>query len=212
MSMPLYSSDTLSIAHGGAAHDGANREFAPGVKTCACTQEAQSWCYLFVHHMKAEAVCNKIKARFPVFVHRNAVHRRSGKTLETLERPTVSGLIFVQGQPNEVQSALAEHFPGIWLVKDCATARPAMIPDDAMQLFMQTSLSDKYHIRILPKPFDHYAEGHPLVRVTSGILAGLEGYVLRLSRQKNLVIASGTLTIALSGIWQEDFEEVERAL
>ncbi len=210
--MPLYSSDTLSFAHGGTTHDGANREFAPDVQTRACAQEDQSWCYLFVHHMKADAVCEKLLAHFPVFVHRNKVHKRCGGRVETSERPTVSGLIFIQGTPDEVQRVLSEHFPGIWLVKDCATSRPAVIADSTMRLFMQTSLSDKYHIRILPKPFSHYAEGHPLVRVTSGILAGLEGYVLRLSRQKNLVISSGALSIALSGIWQEDFEEVERRM
>ncbi len=59
------------------------------------------------------------------------------------------------------------------------------------------------------KPITEYAKGNPLLRITSGIFEGLEGYVVRIDRDRKLVMAVGNMTVAVSGVHKESFEKVE---
>ena len=61
----------------------------------------------------------------------------------------------------------------------------------------------------MPHPLDYYSEGHPLVRITSGLLEGFEGYRIRISRNKCLVTSIGGMTVAISGISNDSFENVD---
>lgn len=61
----------------------------------------------------------------------------------------------------------------------------------------------------MPHALGYYATGHPLVRVTSGLLAGFEGYQVRISRDKCLVTSVGGMTVAIGGVCKETFENVE---
>ena len=126
-----------------------------------------------------------------------------------MERPTISGLLFVQGSCNEVQEYLANIYSGLYLVKDCSTRKVAVIPNRVMQAFIQIAALNAHHIRFMPNPFEYYSAGHPLVRVTSGVLAGIEGYQVRISRDKCLVTSVGGITIAIGGVNRESFENVD---
>ena len=64
--------------------------------------------------------------------------------------------------------------------------------------------------RFLLKPFHYYARNRILLRITSGELAGLEGYVIRIDRDRRLVMDVGGLSVAISGVHAEHFEEVEQ--
>ena len=57
---------------------------------------------------------------------------------------------------------------------------------------------------------DHYAEGKVRLRVLTGILAGQEGYLVRIARDRRLVVDLGGLTVAISGIHGEQFEEIRK--
>lgn len=61
----------------------------------------------------------------------------------------------------------------------------------------------------MPHSFDYYSVGNPLVRITSGILSGLEGYRIRISRDKCLVTSIGGMTVAIGGIYKESFENLD---
>lgn len=167
------------------------------------------WCYLFIHHTKVESVSRKIKENFPIFIHKSIVYKRENKRIRKEERPTISGLIFVQGDGNKIEAFLKKNFFGLHLVKDCSTKEIATIDNRAMQAFMQVSQVNPTHIRFMLHPFDYYAEGHPLVRITSGVLAGFEGYRVRIAGDKCIITSLGGMTVAIGGIHKESFENLD---
>lgn len=124
-------------------------------------------------------------------------------------RPTISGLIFIQGKTKVIKKYLWERFPQYHLVNDCSTRKAAVIPDSVMQPFMRIANTDPSRIRFLVNPLTHYAEGNTLVEIMTGPLAGLQGYIIRIDRDRKLVIGVGDMTVAISGVHKENFEKVE---
>lgn len=207
--MSLYSSDAFSNAEDGKQQNGSKTAFGPEGKLQPSGKEKKSWCYLFVHRVKMAWVNEKLKVRFPTFVHTTVSYKRENHHVRKLERPTISGLLFVQGDSRRIQEMLDEIFPGLHLVKDCSTRRIAIIPDYVMQTFMQLAQVGPSRIRFMSHTLDYYAKGHPLVKITSGQLAGFEGYQVRISRDKCLVTSLGGLTVAINGVSKETFENVD---
>lgn len=182
----------------------------PEVKEYTEAKEMASWCYLFVHHSKVETVCKRLeKERYPVFVHRSVVYKRENKRIIKKEQATISGLVFIQGNGNEIQGFLKKTFFNLHLVNDCSTRKIAVIPDSIMRPFMQVSEVAPTRIRFMPHTFDYYSVGNSLVRITSGLLAGMEGYRIRISRDKCLVTSIGGMTVVIGGIHRESFENLD---
>lgn len=130
-------------------------------------------------------------------------------TTATEGRPTISGLIFIQGKTKVIRKYLWERFPQYHLVNDCSTRKAAVIPDSVMQPFMRIANTDPSRIRFLVNPLTHYAEGNTLVEIMTGPLAGLQGYIIRIDRDRKLVIGVGDMTVAIGGVHKENFEKVE---
>ncbi len=181
-------------------------------------ERSSTWSYLFLHNMKVgkfEATVRSdpdfIAQGFQCFVHRSVVYRprANGRGVERTERPSVSGLVFLQGRARALQRYLDEHFRPYHLVNDRSTHRPAVIPDSQMQPFRRVLEEDPTRIRILEKPAGHYAEGRVRLRVLTGILAGQEGYLIRIARDRKLVIDFGGLAVAIGGVHGEQFEEIK---
>lgn len=133
--------------------------------------------------------------------------KNSGKPTEG--RPTISGLLFIQGKTKVIKKYLWERFPQYHLVNDCSTRKAAVIPDSVMQPFMRIANTDPSRIRFLVNPLTHYAEGNTLVEIMTGPLAGLQGYIIRIDRDRKLVIGVGDMTVAIGGVHKENFEKVE---
>lgn len=208
--MPLYSTDALSNANEGKINTESDAmESVSEVEGLSKNKNASFWCYLFIHHAKVNIINDKLRERFNTFIHKSVVYKRGEKRVVKNEQPTISGLVFVQGESREIQNYLSDNFFGLYLVNDCSTGRTAVIPDCIMQSFMQVAQIEPNRIRFMSHPFDYYAKGHTLVRITSGVLAGLEGYQIRISRDKCLVTSMGGMTIAIGGIHKESFENVE---
>lgn len=182
----------------------------PEVKECTEVKDVASWCYLFVHHSKVDMVRKRLeKEHFHVFVHRSIVYRRENRRILKEEQPTISGLVFIQGNANEIQKLLKKSFSNLHLVNDCSTGKIAVIPDSVMRPFMQVSEVAPTRIRFMPHTFDYYSEGNTLIRITSGILTGMEGYRIRIARDKCLVTSVGGMTVAIGGIHRESFENMD---
>lgn len=140
----------------------------------------------------------------------SAQDREAGNgTTATEGRPTISGLIFIQGKTKVIRRYLWERFPQYHLVNDCSTRKAAVIPDSVMQPFMRIANTDPSRIRFLVNPLTHYAEGNTLVEIMTGPLAGLQGYIIRIDRDRKLVIGVGDMTVAIGGVHKENFEKVE---
>lgn len=68
---------------------------------------------------------------------------------------------------------------------------------------------DHSRLRILQHPFSYYTEGNNLVRMTSGDVTGMEGYRIRIHRDRKLVINVSGIAVAIGNIHRESFEEIE---
>lgn len=185
------------------------------------------WSYLFIRNRDAENFSLKAETEggFRTFIHRTIITDASGKPTKgkpngsaqdreasngtTEGRPTISGLIFIQGKTKVIRKYLWERFPQYHLVNDCSTRKAAVIPDSVMQPFMRIAGTDPSRIRFLVNPLTHYAEGNTLVEIMTGPLAGLQGYIIRIDRDRKLVIGVGDMTVAIGGVHKENFEKVE---
>lgn len=191
------------------------------------SQAPVPWSYLFIRKRDAEYFSLKAETEggFRTFIHRTIITDASGKSTKgkpndsaqdreasngtTEGRPTISGLIFIQGKTKVIRKYLWERFPQYHLVNDCSTRKAAVIPDSVMQSFMRIANTDPSRIRFLVNPLTHYAEGNTLVEIMTGPLAGLQGYIIRIDRDRKLVIGVGDMTVAIGGVHKENFEKVE---
>lgn len=223
---------------GNLSHEADVKNFGePDMETPAITdmeptrdrsQAPVPWSYLFIRKRDAEYFSLKAETEggFRTFIHRTIItdasgehakgkpngsaQDRDGTTATAAEgRPTISGLIFIQGKTKVIKKYLWERFPQYHLVNDCSTRKAAVIPDSVMQPFMRIANTDPSRIRFLVNPLTHYAEGNTLVEIMTGPLAGLQGYIIRIDRDRKLVIGVGDMTVAIGGVHKENFEKVE---
>ena len=171
------------------------------------------WCYMFIHNREAAKFSEYAasEAGFRTFVHRTLNYKKPTEQYGDVEggRPTISGLLFIQVNEKKIKNYLRAYFPQYHVVNDCSTRRTAVIPDMVMQAFMKVSSADPTKIRFMLNPLNHYAKGNTLVRVMTGPMAGLEGYIIRIDRDRRLVMGVGDMTVAIGGVHKEHFEAVE---
>ncbi len=169
------------------------------------------WCYLFIHHSKVDSTVNIFReyGNFNTFVHKSIKYIRQDKRIVKQSKQTVSGLIFIQGDKDKIKIFLKKEFPLLHLVNNCSTHETAVIPNRVMQHFMQIAALVPTRIRFLMNPLNHYSAGNPRLRITTGVLAGLEGYLIRIDRDRRFVIAVGDMTVAISGVHKEQFENTD---
>lgn len=172
------------------------------------------WCYLFVHHRKVKAFEEQlVKDHRIYFIHTSIKYAPKcgdGKGVRRTVTQTVSGLIFLRGKADEMQKYLNNRFPTHRLCRNCSTGEIAEIPNSQMEPFMRIALSDPDRIRFLLRPFVYYSKNRTLLRIVSGDFAGLEGYVIRIARDRKIVIDVGGMGVAIGGIHAERFEEVDK--
>lgn len=173
-----------------------------------------SWSYLFVHNQKVKSIEEQLKKDgITHFVHKTIKyvprHRNRGGMRE-VETPSVSGLIFLQGNPEILQDYLDKNIKPYKLCKNCSTGKVATIPCNQMEPFMRVAETEPERLRFLLRPFIYYSKNRTLLRIVTGEYAGLEGYVIRIARDRKLVMDVGGMAVALSGVHAECFEEVNK--
>lgn len=77
---------------------------------------------------------------------------------------------------------------------------------------MRVSETEPDRLRFLLRPFVYYAQNRTLLRIVSGDYAGLEGYVIRIARDRRLVMDVGGMAVAISNVHAERFEEVDKTV
>ena len=173
-----------------------------------------SWSYLFVHNQKVKSIEEQLKKDGVThFVHKTIKyvprHRNRGGMRE-VETPSVSGLIFLQGAPELLQDYLDKNKKPYKLCKNCSTGKVATIPCNQMEPFMRVAETEPERLRFLLRPFVYYSKNRTLLRIVTGEYAGLEGYVIRIARDRKLVMDVGGMAVAISGVHAERFEEVNK--
>ena len=197
----------------------ADNQSAQRVEDVSYSEEAEApWGYLFIQHFAAEKferllnVCHFGDDFVPrCFIHRTVSYKRKpgGKGVMKEEKPSVSGLVFLQGATHDLRSFLQKYFPQYHLVNNCMTSKPASIPNHIMQPFMNIIKSEPERVTFLRDPFVKFAKEHVKLRVLTGIFAGQEGYVVRVNRDRQLIMDLGGYAVAIKGVHNEDFEVVE---
>lgn len=182
----------------------------PQVNGDGCT----TWSYLFVHNQKVKSIEERLqKDGITHFVHKTIKyvprHRKRGGMRE-VEAPSVSGLIFLQGSPKALQEYLDENVRPHKLCRNCSTGEVATIPCNQMEPFMRVAETEPERIRFLLRPFVYYSKNRTLLRIVTGNYAGLEGYVIRIARDRKLVMDVGGMAVAIAGVHAERFEEVHK--
>lgn len=177
---------------------------------------ASTWSYLHVHYKLADRFEQDfyrfddapVRCLVPKITYTRYI--RKGKRIEekTEERQAISGFVFYQGNPKDIQRFLEVHYSSLYLVKDSATNEPAVISDKEMQPFIQMIKYQPSLIRILDHPIGYYAQGHKLMRILTGILKGHEGYVIRKAGDRKFILPFGNKSLSISNIHKEQFEEV----
>ena len=180
--------------------------------------EAVPWGYLFIHNKVAQVFEREMEAynmEHPEAAHRCFVHRSYSYKqrnewggVKREYKPTISGLVFLQGYTSDLQAFLKARYPHYHLVNDRCKGTPASISDRVMQPFM-TVLRDKpERVTFLRDPFEKFAKDHVKLRVLTGLFKGCEGYIVRIDRDRQLVFNFGNYAVAIRGVHNEDFEEV----
>lgn len=177
-------------------------------------ENCTSWSYLFVHNQKVKSIEEQLKKDGVThFVHKTIKyvprHRNKGGMRE-VETPSVSGLIFLQGNPEKLQDYLDQNIKPYKLCKNCSSGKVATIPCNQMEPFMRVAETEPERLRFLLRPFVYYSKNRTLLRIVTGEYAGLEGYVIRIARDRKLVMDVGGMAVALSGVHAERFEEVSK--
>ena len=85
----------------------------------------------------------------------------------------------------------------------------ATIKDSVMRPFMKVMESEPERVTFLRDPFVKFAKDHVKLRVLTGILAGQVGYIVRILRDRQLVMDFGGYAVAISNVHREDFEIAE---
>lgn len=198
---------------------GTDEKSAPKVEELPHSEEAElPWGYLFIQHFAAEKFYKTIESNHfegefvpRCFIHRTTTYKRkpNGRGVMKEEKPSVSGLVFLQGETKELRTFLQNNFPQYHLVNNCMTGRPASIKDSVMRPFMRVVETEPERVTFLRDPFIKFAKDHIKLRVLTGILAGQEGYVVRILRDRQLVMDFGGNAVAISNVHNEDFQIVE---
>lgn len=95
------------------------------IKKCR-QSDGTTWSYIFVHNSKVKKLEELLeKDGRTYFVHKTVRYfKKLGKQkVQHQEVPTVSGLVFFQGYPEEIQAYLDQKFPHARLCKIVAQAR-----------------------------------------------------------------------------------------
>ena len=149
------------------------------------------------------------KAGINYFIQTMLVERlnEQGTEMVEVEVSVVQNLVFLQTE--EELSSLIQRIDGLCApMIDSMTGKPAVVSDTDMQKFRLVLSKHNGDVKILRDSYAKFCKNQ-LVRVKAGDFEGIEGRVVRVLRDRKLVIALGSMAVAISGIDRSLFEPIE---
>ena len=216
----IVGADNKSVSKVGGISKSEEENNGQCLEKAASTKKKSGlpWGYIFIQHMSASSFernleSRKIEGDFKpkCFVHRTIKYKKkpNGKGIMKEAKPSVSGLVFLQGETEQLRLFLIHNYPQYFLVNNCSTGKPVTIPDATMRPFMKIMEEEPERITFLRDPFIKFAKDHVKLRVLTGIMAGQEGYVVRILKNRQLVMDFGGYAVAINNVHNEDFEVAE---
>src|SRR5574344_977312 len=174
----------------------------------------KTFTYTTVGHRKRLVECEYSQAEYD---RRMAFVTQADEALNDItnditiqDDPTGGGFLFVNAPLSLLSKALDHIDPRRYLVKDHATERPAQIPPSQMKEFICIYESMPWNFKFMTHPMAEYARKRQRVRITGGSLRGVEGYIIRIHRDRHFVFSFGNMALAINGIHTLPFEPASR--
>lgn len=121
-----------------------------------------------------------------------------GSGMNLVEEEPMRNLVFVRTEQNVY--LLANLVAGLRAPYiDAMTGRPAVVSDEEMACFMRLMAQTDLRLHMLQDPVSKF-KAHQRVRITDGPFRGLEGHIVRIRKDRKLVIAVGQIAMAIDGI------------
>ena len=143
---------------------GTDEKSAPKVEGISRREEQEApWGYLFIQHYAAGTFDKRLEEDDfegdfvpKCFIHRTVNYKQkpNGKGVKKEEKPSISGLIFLQGKTDQLRGFLQKYFPRYHLVNNCMTGQPASIQDSVMKPFMKVMETEPERVTFLRDPFN----------------------------------------------------------
>lgn len=122
----------------------------------------------------------------------------------------IRSLVFFKATEEYLAHFEQEHFSQLWVYRNPLTHKPSAIPDHEMEVFVFVCTSGKQGLTYLGDDRPEYHRGDR-VRVTEGPLKGAEGHVVRIKKDRRLVITvRGVAALATTYIHPRFLEPVAK--
>ena len=139
--------------------------------------------------------------------------RVKNEKLDYEDVPLIPALFFIQCTVSWLLDFKQKHYSQLYIYTDVPGGKPAPIRDAEMEMFIMVTSkqNDGCTVEYLGEPKPKYVLGDK-VRVIDGIYKGAEGVVVRIKKDRKLVVSiSGVAVVAISHIPQCYLEKVETA-
>lgn len=127
-----------------------------------------------------------------------------------IEVPAIHNLIFVHSTRMFLDRYLIKYLKesSTHYVIDLGTKEPIIIPDTDMRYFITVTSSYQDELIYLNDSIEKFSN-YDKVRVTGGLFEGIEGYFVRIRKDRKVVISlNGIAAVAISGIHHSLIETI----
>lgn len=128
--------------------------------------------------------------------------KKGGKTTKIL-KPVIHNLIFIKSSRSKLDiiKQEVEGTTPMRYMMDKATHNPIIIPEHQMRSFIIVAGSLNEQLLYLDDHIDSILEQGATVRITGGVFSGAEGVVLRIRRDRRVVVSiKGIIAVATAFI------------
>ncbi len=119
-----------------------------------------------------------------------------------------SGFLFIYGEVTQINQALKQEYPAERLAIDRNTRKETVIPDDQMRQFIYLYEAMPWKLEIMNCNLEEYVKTRQRIRITAGVMAGKEGYLMRIHRELRLCFALSNMTVSITDMHAFPFERV----
>lgn len=174
--------------------------------------EEVRWFALRAFWNKTEALMREVRdAGYRTYYAMKTEERIKSEKLDYEDVPLIPALFFVQCPVDWLLDFKQKHYSQLYIYTDVPGGKPAPIRDKEMEMFIMVTSKQNggCTVEYLGEPKPQYVQGD-LVRVIDGIYKGAEGVIVRIKKDRKLVVAiSGVAVVAISHIPQCYLERVE---
>ncbi|MBR5354283.1 MAG: KOW motif-containing protein [Bacteroidales bacterium] len=134
--------------------------------------------------------------------------RLATDSVESFVPEIIGSLVFIKATRDYIGMLEQDYFNRMWLYRDPLTHKPSPIPDKEMEVFVFVCTAGRRGLTFLGDDKAEYHQGDR-VRVTDGTFKGAEGHIVRIKKDRRLVVTiRGVAAVATTFIHPQFLEPV----